>query len=446
MLYSGRLDIGGDEMLQRMPSLIREIIFPDLRMRIYYYPLLALFMFWLPGADEPALAAPPQSKTTTANSAKRAPAPLSEEQFQILKDRAEAAREIGELDTAIETYRQILKGRPRWAEGWWSLGTLCYDKDRYAEARDAFRTLAPMTPRDGQVLALLGLCEYRLKEYPQAQIHLEKARVLGLGNNPEMGMVVILHQGILYNMVGQFEQALNLLKSFGLAHQEDPTVLEAMGCATLRVALPPENLPPELKEMVRQFGKAAFLEAEHKREESFALLRKLEAQYRGKPNVAYAFGVALLLQKENSQALQYFQQELERDPRHFAALLQLALQLIADGRFSESLDYARRASEIHPDQFVPFYAMGRCYLYLNDLARAIPVLEKAARLAPNSSNVQYTLAQAYQRAKRPLEAERASAEFRRLSAQGKKEEPTDQSPGNPANADPRPAGSQPQTP
>src|SRR2546421_9393310 len=61
--------------------------------------------------------------------------------FNRLEERAKRASEENRLDEAGRLYTKALALRPRWAEGWWSLGTLQYDRDHYAEAAQAFEKL-----------------------------------------------------------------------------------------------------------------------------------------------------------------------------------------------------------------------------------------------------------------------------------------------------------------
>src|ERR1700692_2636563 len=58
--------------------------------------------------------------------------------FEELAAQATAARESNNLPHAIALYREALNIKPAWAEGWWFLGTLCYDSDQYECGRQAF--------------------------------------------------------------------------------------------------------------------------------------------------------------------------------------------------------------------------------------------------------------------------------------------------------------------
>ncbi|HYK91569.1 MAG TPA: tetratricopeptide repeat protein [Acidobacteriota bacterium] len=339
--------------------------------------------------------------------------------FDRIKLRAEQARESGELTAAIQTYGQLVRLRPDWAEGWWYLGSINYDADQYAAAASAFEKLLALDPQNSQAWGLLGLCEYRLDKHAEALEHLTRSRNLGVDRMREISRVVRLHQAILLNRSRQFEAALFVLNTYASEHQEADAVLDAMGMSVLRISDPVESLSQEQREMIRKFGRAAYLDAEQKPEESFRLYEELEVQYRGRPNVAYALGTALLVQREPEKAVASFKQELERDPAHEAALLQIALQMMAWGKFEEGAAYSQRAVDASPDNFAGYYALGRSHLYMNNLPQAIESLEKAAAIAPTVAIVHYNLSQAYQRANRPEDAARARAQFEKVKALNK---------------------------
>src|SRR5215468_7526691 len=72
-------------------------------------------------------------------SAKAKPNAQSDAAFDQTVKNADQAREAGRLDEALDLYGKALQMRPNWADGWWYAGTILYDSDRYADARDAFR-------------------------------------------------------------------------------------------------------------------------------------------------------------------------------------------------------------------------------------------------------------------------------------------------------------------
>src|SRR5689334_277139 len=90
----------------------------------------------------------------------------------LIEKQAEAARKENRVDDAIKLYKKGLAIKPSCEEGWWSLRTLHYSLDQFAEARAAFRHLTAIQPSAGAPWAMLRLAEFQLKDYEQALSHL----------------------------------------------------------------------------------------------------------------------------------------------------------------------------------------------------------------------------------------------------------------------------------
>jgi tetratricopeptide (TPR) repeat protein len=342
------------------------------------------------------------------------PAPVSNSALERLKTQAEAAKDSNQIPEAKRLYQQILARKPDWAEGWWYLGTLRYEADEYAPAAKAFNRFTLLEPGNGHGWAMLGLCEFRLKQYLSALDHIVKGRSLGLGDNEDLARVVRYHQAVLLTLGKQFDAAQELLNGFAVEQRESPQVLDALGMAVLRIPGPIDTLSEQQKQMINEFGRATFLAGARRVEESRKLYAELEAKYRAAPNVAFAFGMTFLVAGEPEKAAEFFKKELARDPDHVESLLKLALQSLNSGKFQEGLPFAAKALTLDPENFAAHYALGRIYMELNEVPKAVIVLEKAAKIAPNVASVYFVLSRAYARANRPTDAARARAEFARL--------------------------------
>jgi len=365
------------------------------------------------GSTAPASQTVPRQRPRPAGGKQGTP-PISSAEFERKKAQAEAARDTDQIPEAIALYEQLLKLRPNWAEGWWHVGAMNYDRDEYVGAAQAFAKFVVLEPENGQGWGMLGLCEFRLKKRVEALQHLTKSRTLGLGGNEDLARVVRYHQALLFNLGKQFATARGILAGFAVEDRESPAVLDALGMSVLRVSEPLESLSEEQLQMIRAFGKAAFLEAARKQPDSIDLYGSLAAQYEGRPNVACAYGSALAKRGESEKAVVHFQKEIERDPRHVSALLQLALELISLSRLEEALTHAQKAAAIEPENPLAFYIQGRIFLSQEELQKAIRMLEIAERLAPRFSQTRYLLAQAYQRSGRKEDAQRERGEFEKL--------------------------------
>ena len=85
------------------------------------------------------------------------------DRFAEVSKQAAQAREQERLDEAERLYREAVRLRPAWREGWWYLGTMLYDQDRYEEARAALRRFTTLDAKVAGGWAFLGLCEFEIK-------------------------------------------------------------------------------------------------------------------------------------------------------------------------------------------------------------------------------------------------------------------------------------------
>ncbi|HEX8117242.1 MAG TPA: tetratricopeptide repeat protein, partial [Pyrinomonadaceae bacterium] len=225
------------------------------------------------------------------------------------------ARNANRLEEALAHYADALKLRPKWAEGWWYVGAIFYEKDRYEEARDALRNAVALDPKRGPAWALLGLCEFQTREYERAGSSLVRGRTLGFGGNQELQAVVTYHAALLYIRFEQFEVGFDALTEFVRVGNESPKVIEAFGLAMLRMPYLPGELPPDQRDRVMIAGRAGFDMAARRMEQARSAFDTLLARYPNEPNVHYAFGVYMLGQDADT-AMKEFKRELEISPQH----------------------------------------------------------------------------------------------------------------------------------
>src|SRR5579862_742988 len=133
--------------------------------------------------------------------------------FERLANSAASARESGNSEQAIRDYRRAVEIRPDWEEGWWYLGTLQYDADQFADAIPTFKKVVELDSALGPAWNFLGLCEFETHDYEPSLQHLQKARDLGTGDDPEVARVSAYHLALLLNRRGDFSKAFSLLTS-----------------------------------------------------------------------------------------------------------------------------------------------------------------------------------------------------------------------------------------
>lgn len=332
---------------------------------------------------------------------------------QVAADAAKA-REAAQVDAAIALYRRALSMRPSWDEGQWYLGSLLYELGRAREARAAFDQLARLQPRHAAAVAMSGLCEFQLGDREAALRLLLRARQLNVQQSPEIATVARYHTAILLTRFGEFEAGNQVLTELAADGQESPLVVEAFGLNVLRTPMLPGEAVAATRDRILLAGQAGFAMGARRAATARPLLEQLVSRYPDSSHVHYLWGV-FLLADDPARALDAFRRALEVTPSHVPARLQMVFELVKQGEATAARPLAEKAIEIDPQAFGPRLALGQVLLGLGDTASAITAFEEAVRLAPESPQTPHMPAVAYGRAGRTADADRARAEFTRLS-------------------------------
>jgi tetratricopeptide (TPR) repeat protein len=333
--------------------------------------------------------------------------------FEEVARKAAEARDKDRLDEAIRWYREGARLRPRWDEGLWYLATLLYEKDRFEEARDAFQRFLVVKPETGPAWALLGMCEFRLKEYEAALASLQKGTELGYGTNTAVQRAAWFHLAMLLVRDGQFELAVRPLTFLARSELESERLVEVAGLMLLRVPKLPAEITTDERDLVTRAGRAAYAHLARNGQEAKRRFDDLIERFPSVPNVHYAHAI-FLLGSDSNAALAEFRKEIEIQPGSVFARLDLSFELIRRGDFADALVPAEEAVSLAPQLFASHHALGRALVETGSLERGIAELEVAARLAPESPEMHFALARAYAKAGRKDDAVRARATFAEL--------------------------------
>lgn len=346
-----------------------------------------------------------------------APRPAAQQNFEELKTQADQAREAGQFEEAIRLYRQAVATRPQWVDGWWHLGTLLYDQDRYAEAIPAFKKTAALQPKAAAPVAMQGLCEFRVADYDNALAHIRQAWKLGIVNNKELERVLRYHEGQLLLLKGEFEAAQNLFAALSYDNVNTEDLIIAHGLASLRRPTIPSQISRDYRDrdLIRRVGFAEHQSAQLNGADARQEYARVAADYPTVPNVQYAWGSFLLNQRNDEAALAAFEKELQNFPEHVMARLQIAYIRLKNKEAAAGLKPAQEAVQLHPRLPLGHYILGRVLFDIGQNDKAITELEVARRMAPNEARVHFTLSRAYAKAGRKAEAEQARETFTRLN-------------------------------
>ena len=334
--------------------------------------------------------------------------------FATISSKADAARDANRLDQAVVLYRKALALRPKWAEGWWSLGTIQYDRNAYADAARAFMAVVRLKPTDGTAHALLGLSEFELGRDKQALQHIRTAKKLGIAKDAQLRNVVLYHDAVLLQRAGKFEAAKQTLQQMCLDGTENDQIANVLGMVLLRMlnkTVPPPGSPDA--DVISRIGNAECLAGKKNYEQARAIFKTLVQQYPTYPNIHYAHGMFLLDARDTAASVTEFKQEIENTPNHVFARLQIAA---ANYKIDSAagLPYATEAVKLNRRLPFAHYLLGLLLLDTDNYQEAIPELEVAKKSLPRESKLYFALGSAYSRAGREQEARQARQTFTRL--------------------------------
>ncbi len=344
------------------------------------------------------------------STASTAPVPA---RFEAIARQAEAARSQNRAQDAIRLYREGTHLRPSWADGWWGLGSLLYDQDRFSEAATAFQRLLASTTHNGPGHAFLGLCEYETGKYDEALAQFRAWADAGWQGTTQLRDVAVFHFALLLAHEGKFVESLYLMATLAPRLGENPELVEALGLASLRMRNLPENYPPDRRERVWLAGKAALYAAQSpasfERADEFAA--RLESRYPAEPEVHFFRATLYGFEGKKAEAEREYRAELKISPSHVPSLVALAAIDLEKAEIAEAGKLARQAAGADPNSAEAHHLLGRVLLVNGDLRASASELETAKRLAPDSPAVRSHLAMVYSKLGRTQEAKAESAAF-----------------------------------
>ena len=347
-----------------------------------------------------------------------APGQTPSPSFEQLQQQAQQAYEANHDDEAARLYADAVKQRPDWAEGWWALGMIDYERDHYTECRDALTRMVALDATAVPGWALLGLCEFRTKQYDLAFQHLKKAHMLIPTKSPggQLLNIADYHLAMLLSRQGAFEVAQEVLMRVALRVQDNPQMKFAAGVTSLRMPILPSEVPANQRDMVTMAGKTFWDLANQPPEKTEEDFKALVAAYPKFPNVHY-FYATFLGARHPEQSAAEFLAELRVDPDSVPSRVQLALRYIVEGKAAEAIKYAKEAVAVSPDSVGAQLALGEALISGGDDQHALDAYLAAEKLDPISPQVRLYLVKAYRGLGRAQDSRHEQEEYRRLKTE-----------------------------
>jgi predicted Zn-dependent protease len=287
----------------------------------------------------------------------------------------------------------------------WKSAMQDYSAGRYADAIAGLKPRLNKNPGDGTSWAVLGLSEFALKDYDNAQIHLERGEQLGLSGSAEAVRQAKYIFGILLVRSGEFDHASEVLSSTAGSGSLQKEVQFASGLALLRIRKLPEDVEPGQRELVDRAGEIVQLLSASRYDEANPEFEALLKQYPRAPFLHYAYGTALLAVSQYEEAKIQMLAEVAISPNSELPYVRLASIALRQQRPADAIEPAEHVIRLDADSAEAHYLLGRAALEISDTTRSVRELGIACRLAPSSPEAHFNLAKAYLKAGQPEKAE-----------------------------------------
>jgi tetratricopeptide (TPR) repeat protein len=257
--------------------------------------------------------------------------------IEALQKLAQQEGESGQTTPAIRDYQRVLEVRPEWKEGWWNLGALQYSDNRFADARSTLQHVVEFAPGLGAAWSLLGLSEFETRDFGDALLHLEKAQSLGIKDDAEIERVSNYHLTLLLVRAGKFQRASDLLLEEFSGGQMSEQLKVALGLATLRIALLPEEIDPSREALILATGGVASSGTE-----ALDRFPALLQAYPDVPYLHYAYGLSLAKAGRDKQAISLMHEETVVSPESTLPWIEISNLQLRLGAVNEALAAARK--------------------------------------------------------------------------------------------------------
>lgn len=291
-------------------------------------------------------------------------------------DKAFAASKSGDYSSAERYVREALSAQPGSYELWNALGVALNRQERYADAAKAFRAALRLVPNQQGIRLNLGIALYRAGNYAEAAQQLEPVSQLPQGRE----LLAMSYVGM-----ERCDRAIPMLEALAASSAEPSTHIALATCYGH------EGRKADVDEaLARMFRLVPDTAALH-----MALAQAYDRVIGAEPAIAE------------------YRKAAQLDPGIAGAHLQAGRLLWKSYRFEEAETELEAELKINPGSADARYYLGSAYLYRNDLARGVPLLQEFVRARPNEKNGWFELGRGLLKQQNPQEAARA---FERAAA------------------------------
>ena len=263
----------------------------------------------------------------------------------------------GQLDVALETFRQVTTIAPEFADAHYHIGLVYYQKAEFPKAIDAFTHTLKLLPRDIDALIKLGLASHKAGNANAVNISAKRALYEQATKAYETALEIQPHN-------------VEALNNLGLAYQELGRFDEAIAVYEEGLTLSP-NL--------------------HQLHVNLATARDLHARiYSLAAYQHYQVGMQAKRTGRTEAAIAAWKQAIAESPTYLQAYLQLAGLYFEIGEYESAISIYLSAIALVSNKKRSqqagvadiFYNLGNCYLSDKQLESAVSAYQQAVDLNP----------------------------------------------------------------
>lgn len=321
---------------------------------------------------------------------------------------------------------------PAWPQGNQRQAAISFEQQgRTLDAETAWKAISKEQPSNPEPFAHLGLLEARQEHYPEAIRMYRRAFAL----DPAMPGLR-LNLGLSLFKSGDYRQAIDVFGTLLKAQPGDQRLVVLMGMSNYGLARyataspyleqaaqqDPENLTllltlahscllsQQYPCVLDTFHKIVTLNAESaeadmlvgealdQMKDRTGAIREFRAAVKAnpqEPNAHFGLGYLLWTAGEFSEAASEFQSELGNDPKHFQATLYLADSKIQMNQMADALPLLQRLVKLGPDSVMAHLDLGIVYADEGRKPEALAELKESIRLAPSNVKAHWRLGRLY---------------------------------------------------
>lgn len=332
------------------------------------------------------------------------PPEVVEERFEDALEEGNQARDARKYTDAEKSYREASQLKSKDWRGWYGLGNVYVDQQRWDEAETAYKQAANYAQLQADVFVALsyvlvqpragGQNARRLQEAEQAA---RRAVQIQSGNavaHDRLG-VALEERGIMSSDTEQaYRRAIELDSGFAVAHVHLASLLRKTGRGAEAEPLYKRaiELAQDAPTLVLIAGA---LQSEQRWQDSEVVVRRALEIDANSPSALYLLGRVLVVKKSFGEAEQPLARAIEISPRSFAPYALLGSAYLGLGRYEDAekvytraLDVANAGERKGLAGAFGFEGVGDGYMKTDRKADARRAYQRGLQLDPGNSSLQ----------------------------------------------------------